>query len=324
MYEDINGKANPEHLKTATEYALDVFGSKRYAPWLHFYTAVAGEFREGWIPENFYFCAVVPTLKGDYGDLSYLKALHEPLFASDCFPDVAYLVNGLFLDRKYRPVDGSRLKDLLFSDCDKIVFKLDHTYKGKGIHFLTKGEVDLEAIRLLGNGVFQHYIRQHDLFDSFTDKSVATLRITTVADDAGAISVRACDLRFGTGDDTHVKSMTRIRLPIDPTSGAFSDHGYKGDWHSVDRHPDNNVPFAGKSVPAFGQCVSTALELHGRVPFARCIGWDVIVDRAGQVKVMEWNGDTNDIRFGEATQGPCFHGLGWEKIKPNVVSAFRR
>jgi hypothetical protein len=50
------------------------------------------------------------------------------------------------------------------------------------------------------------------------------------------------------------------------------------------------------------------------VPFTSIIGWDVAVDENHNVKVMEWNGDHNDIKFSEATQGPCFSDLGWEEL----------
>jgi hypothetical protein len=32
------------------------------------------------------------------------------------------------------------------------------------------------------------------------------------------------------------------------------------------------------------------------------------------VKIVEWNGHT-DIKFSEAATGPCFLGLGWERLK---------
>jgi hypothetical protein len=48
------------------------------------------------------------------------------------------------------------------------------------------------------------------------------------------------------------------------------------------------------------------------VPFTSIIGWDVAVDENHNVKVMEWNGDHNDIKFSEATQGACFSDRGWE------------
>ena len=32
-------------------------------------------------------------------------------------------------------------------------------------------------------------------------------------------------------------------------------------------------------------------------------------------KVIEWNAKHCDIKFSEASTGPCFLGLGWEKYK---------
>jgi hypothetical protein len=72
-------------------------------------------------------------------------------------------------------------------------------------------------------------------------------------------------------------------------------------------------------IPAFRDCVDTVLQLHGKIPFARCIGWDIAVDESGQVQVMEWNGEHNDVKFSEATQGPCFLDLNWELLNAGTL-----
>jgi hypothetical protein len=74
------------------------------------------------------------------------------------------------------------------------------------------------------------------------------------------------------------------------------------------------VPFAGKTIPAFTQCLHTVLGHHERVPFVRCIGWDITVDSEEEVRILEWNGYHNSIILAEALQGPCFKGLGWERF----------
>jgi hypothetical protein len=56
------------------------------------------------------------------------------------------------------------------------------------------------------------------------------------------------------------------------------------------------------------------LSLHEKLPFARTIGWDVVVDQHENVAVMEWNGWHNDIKFSEAADGPCFADLGWQNL----------
>ena len=74
--ESIKGKTNPLLIKTSNDYAKEVLGWKGYAPWLRAYSAMAGEFRDGWLPENYFGSVVVPKLQGEVGKkLSFLKTL---------------------------------------------------------------------------------------------------------------------------------------------------------------------------------------------------------------------------------------------------------
>lgn len=64
------GKAlNERDLKLCNDYAQDIFGSSLYAHWLKVYTLVAGVFKEGWIPDNYYGAVVLPVLNGQHGGL---------------------------------------------------------------------------------------------------------------------------------------------------------------------------------------------------------------------------------------------------------------
>jgi hypothetical protein len=65
-----------------------------------------------------------------------------------------------------------------------------------------------------------------------------------------------------------------------------------------------------------GNCPAVAtLRCHARTPLVRCIGWDMTVDHEGGVQILEWNGGHRNIKFTEATQGPCFADLGWTKLR---------
>ena len=308
------GKTSSSNIKLADEYAREVLGHSHYAPWLYVYTAIAGTFKEGWIPDNYYGSVVVPKLKGSYGDIADLKPLTFTIFGSDSFPDIASFVNGLFLTVDNTPINYRDIEGILFDKAEKIVFKIDNSKQGIGIFFFEKKSFDIEKIKKLGNGVFQSYIVQHKLFNDFAPNSVATLRMTTVVNDDGDISLRACYLRLGRIDDTHIQSTSNIRIAVDLSSGEFSTDGHLPSWLTVKEHPDTKIGFSGCRIPSFEQCVSTVLELHKKAPFARSIGWDVTVDIDDNVRLIEWNGGHNDIRFTEATQGPCFSDLGWERL----------
>lgn len=309
------GKADPSNLRLADAYARDVFGDILYAPWLRVYTAFSGTFKEGWIPDNYYGGVVVPNMKGWYGKVSSLKPLTQLIFGSRAFPDVVYLTNGLFFTDQNVVISEREIEDFVFWQSERIVFKLDQSGQGKGVYFFDRKTFDLDVVKSLGNGVIQRFIRQHDLFSRFASKPVATLRFTTVVNDVGAVSIRACFLRLGRAEDTHIQIEREICVPIDLSTGELCREGYLSDWRAVEAHPDSGVAFAGVKVPVFSKCVNTVLDLHRKIPFARCIGWDVTVDVDENVQVMEWNGEHNDVKFGEATQGPCFSDLKWERLE---------
>ena len=97
-------------------------------------------------------------------------------------------------------------------------------------------------------------------------------------------------------------------------NGMLYDEGYLANWKIIDQHPDSKIPFSNKVIPNYKECVDLVLKLHKKIPMVRSVGWDVIVDQEDHPLVMEWNGYSNDIKFSEATQGPCFKDLGWDNL----------
>lgn len=319
----VKGPLPKSVIKHCDDYASDVLGRRYFAPWLYVYSAVSGAFKEGWIPDNYYVTHVVPKLSGAYGDVSYLKPLNYRIFGSESFPDLGSHVNGMFFDREYKIIPDRKVRPALFAKNSKIVFKVDSSEQGVGVFFFDENSFSLDEIRNRGNGVFQGFIRQHALLAGFANDSVATLRITTYADQQGVVSPRACYLRLGSGSDTHVQSRSHIRVPINLADGRLFDLGYTADWLQVDAHPTSRERFAGKTIPSFQACVDRVSDLHRKVSFVRCVGWDVAIDANGQPQVMEWNGGHNDIKFSEATQGPCFADLHWEQYRPTGADLYR-
>lgn len=314
------GYPDKREIKRINDYANDVLGWQGYAPWLYVYSSVQGGFKEGWIPDNYYGSVVVPRINGAWGALSAKKTLATRIFrhsslASDPFPDIGSVVNGMFFSREGAVFKNIRdIESFIFRASSKIVFKLDASSQGRGVLFTEKGDGNLPSFLKLGNGVFQEYINQHSSFNEIVSSSVATLRLTTASDVMGVISLRGGILRLSRQGESHVTSHSSIRIPFDMRTGKLGERGFMSDWSSIDRHPDTGFLFHEMSIPAFQACVETVMNLHQQIPFVRCIGWDVIVDKAEQVKVMEWNAGHNDIKFLEAFQGPCFADLEWADL----------
>lgn len=311
--EHVEGKISYELKESCDQYAVDVLGSKVYAPWLYVYGLVSGQFKEGWIPDNYYGAIVIPRIKGAYGEASELNGL-QCSFRAGTFPDIMYRINGLFIDKDRQVVSDQAVINRLFDSQDTVVFKLDQSKQGKGVRIIHKEDFQRFELSTLPNGVFQSFIYQHPDLAKFHPESVATLRLTTIVDDAGKVSLRAGYIRFGSGQDSHVKSASHVRVPINLRNGRYSEFGYSVEWLKTDRHPDTGEVFGGDSLPGFSACVDTVLEAHREMPFVRCIGWDVAIDSSRKPYILEWNGAHNDIKFSEATQGPCFSDLGWENL----------
>jgi hypothetical protein len=314
--ERIRGKTPARDIRLCNEYAVEVLGGRRFAPWLHVYSAVAREFREGWIPQSFYDAIVAPQMQGHYGAISSLKPLNKVILSNENFPDLLSYVNGLFIDGEGKPISAADVKARLFREHDRVVYKLDRSYGGKAIHIFDRESFDVHHATDLGNGLFQSYIKQHAVFDRFHAGAVATLRIGTIYEDDGTVSPRGCYLRFANPGEVYVRGDTEIRVPIDLATGAFSEIGYMGPlWEEIPAHPASNAVFRDNVLPAFKECVSTVVGLHRTYPYTRHIGWDLAVDTEEKVRVMEWNGYSVGIMTIEMTQGPCFADLGWEKLR---------
>ena len=305
---------SPADFKRCDDYSKDVFGDRKYMPWLLVYTAVSGSFKEGWIPDNFYGEKVVPAIQGPYGRVSLLKSVSAALFDSPAFPDLGSRINGSLFDRAYRRLSFEQARKQFFEHGDHIMFKGDGSGQGKAVRTLAKRSFDRETIEHLGNGVFQRRVAQHGFFDLFSDRAVASLRITTVVKETGEITPRASYLCIATGSDTHVQARSRLRVPVDVATGALGETGHLTNWVPCEAHPTSGERFAGKTIPAFEQCLQTAVSHHQRIPFVGAIGWDIAVNRDERVRILEWNGFHNGIGYSEATQGPCFADLGWERL----------
>ena len=301
-------------LRHADEYAREVLGSARYAPWLHVYTAVSGRFREGWIPDNYYGLVVDPRKSGEAARVALIKSFTNRILDTEALPDLAYVIDGVYYGRNYRPIAQDELVELLFARDERTVFKADNSYQGRSVTFMTREDFPTEGRTRLPDGVFQSPIHQHDFFAAMSPRSTATLRITTARELDGSVSVKAAYLRLGRASDDIVTCRSHVRVAVDVANGTLSDTGYLHDWRRTDTHPDTGFRFAGQAIPGFRDAAQLCKTLHESCPHMLCLGWDLCIDQDDKPQIMEWNARYNDIKFSEATTGPCFRGLGWEQL----------
>lgn len=301
--------------READDYARSVFGSTRFAPWLYVYTLVAGHFREGWIPDNYLGRIVMPRANGPLRLIGDYKTFSNIALRTDMLPDIAYFIKGNLYDRTMSPIDAHEIRDLLPAGQNDVFVKQDDSSRGVGVQRISCDALNDDFFRGLENCAIQIPVEQHPYFEEFTSVSVATVRINTVRELDGSFGYRAPYLRFGCGDSAWIQANSSLQISILSDDGDLDPIGYDQDFLSRTTHPDTGANFENKRVPKFAEIAAACVDLHSKMPHLGLVGWDVTIDRDEKVKIFEWNTDHPGIKLAESTIGPCFTGLGWEKLK---------
>lgn len=300
--------------RLATHYATDVLGSRRYAPWLYVYAAVQGRFTEGWIPDNYFGRVVVPKVNNGFRNTS-LKTATNLLLNTPALPDIAYVIDGALYDRTMCRIDFAALRARIGSDVTSVFVKADASSRGQGVRVLSIATLTEQVLRAGGNSVIQLPIRQHPFFDEIIAGTLATIRVTTAKEPDGIVRPRAAYLRVGRADTEWVRSDRSVRIAVVSAQGDLGDRGFTEDWRQWPAHPDTGFRFAGTRIPGFAEAAALCASLHQTIPHLGIVGWDVAVNRDGVAQIIEWNGGHCDIKFSEATTGPCFAGLNWSRFQ---------
>jgi hypothetical protein len=303
------------------DYSRDVLGSGRFAPWLQTHAVIHGSFIEGWIPDNFLGRVVLPRLQNPRSKrVTGAKTLARRTLHSEHFPDRAYHVRGCWLDRDGRPLDRSRIAATLFEDGDTVFVKKDRGSRGTGVFMLRRGVFDLARLESFGDFAVQSAIQQHEAFACVMPDTAAKLRVTTTKSWGEPAIARCSSVRFGRTGDEIVTYATEIEIPVVDPSGRLLERGLTPEWTSLERHPDSGVRFSDVVVPSFEKACRICCELHDSIPHLVMIGWDLGIDREGEVQIMEWNTGHIGTIIPQALIGACFKDLGWEKLKdPSFV-----
>jgi hypothetical protein len=308
-------RVSPRVLGQIESYAREVLGSPRFTPWLRVYTAWAGEFKEGWIPDNYYGRVVLPAVQGPARHMAAFKTLaRRMLQAGDLLPDLAYRVRGHWIDVEGRPLRASDVEDLVFQYGPRAVVKSDASNQGKGVFVVERGRDDLLTLEDAGDLSVQRLIRQHESFDRFNAGSLATVRINTLKREGEPAGWRGANLRFGRPGTEVIKSSSYVKIPVLDRHGTMADYGMLDDWTRVTRHPDSGAELEGVTIPSYEAARDACLRLHDGLSHFTFIGWDVGISDDGRFYLLEWNGIHPGIVSIEAAAGPAFTDLGWEDL----------
>jgi hypothetical protein len=296
-------------IKMIKEYAGDIFGDRRYWPWLACYMEIRGEFKEGWIPNNYYSNELIRKLNPSAEALlSTAKSFDYRLFENFSIKPLAVRISGGYFGADMEPLTEEEFLRQMKKYKQEVVLKMDGGPRGKGLAF--KDSIDVTPADFLpgSNYVVQPVFEQHKLLKQFNSSSLNTIRIVTLYQSQHCVTCRYAVLKFGSVgsrvDNYNINQGGRF-FCLDENgeleAGPFNHWGQNTEPNYIQKHGLDSF-----SVPNFREAVMQCTESHLKFPYVRMIGWDVAIGRDGNPRLVEWNAWEPGIIPEEALLGPVF------------------
>ena len=309
----------PAIKRLARDYAGDVFGSPRYAPWLYVYAKSRGTFVEGWIPIDFFDHVVIRTVNRTLRRIGATKTVFRKLFGQHpAIPEVGYVIGGALYDQDYQPLSAQEAPDRIFAGIESVVIKDDGGGGGMQIRVAPTANLDgVELCRSHPNAVIQRRIRDHPRLRVGANANGARLRLTTCSVPGEASQLRAAFIAFPRSNQAYTKAGFNVVVGVDVASGTFGLRKGANQPSEAALSPELLAAdtLAGVAIPGFEQASELVTGLHDGLPHLGVIGWDVMIDEAAQPWLIEWNTGMPGVMVTESLTGPNFLGLGWHALR---------
>lgn len=292
--------------KRIKKYAKKSFGSVRYAGWLMVYTELRGEFKEGWLPDDFFSYEFLPYLNDkNLSHLSELKTFDHMIFHPHGILPLAKKINGICFDSANNKITEKKFISTIYEYKGDVVIKKDKVQSGVGVSFISAKNISSDHFQKGFNYLIQPAVQQHAVLKKIHEHSVSTLRITTYIDSSGEVNIKHRSLRVGAKDNRMVNQSGMfffLNEEGEASSNIFSRVGIDlGQFH-----PDSGVDVRTLKVPGVKAAVDICKEMHLKFPYLRFIAWDLYIDKNEIPKIIEWNTIYPGMWENEALIGPLW------------------
>ncbi|MDO5026710.1 MAG: sugar-transfer associated ATP-grasp domain-containing protein [Tissierellia bacterium] len=138
--------------------------------------------------------------------------------------------------------------------------------------------------------IIEELIDQNEELKTFNDTSVNTLRIVTLLTKEEKVKIMAAVLRIGrkgkTADNFHHFG---IAATIDVEEGIVNTPGIDREFNRYISHPDSKKQIIGYKIAYWDKIVDLVKKAAMVVKEVRYIGWDVAIDKEGNIQLIEGN-----------------------------------
>ena len=226
-----------------------------------------------------------------YNDPEYMKIFNDKVKFNERF--------NKYLKRDWLELTGNNKKEFA-KFCEKhpkFVAKPTKESCGKGVEIIDSTD---KKIYDLYNDLYNNkqilveeiVVQCKKLSDLHPD-SINTIRIVTIRNKYGVVSIVCSIIRMGTGhnvvDNFHNGG---IYCPIDIKTGKICGTAINKDGKRFSVHPTSKVKLIGYQIPNWDKIIQTTIDAHNMIPELGYIGWDVYAtkDGAGFIEGNEYPG----------------------------------
>jgi hypothetical protein len=295
-------------LKEIKGYCKSAFGNESYWPWLAVYAELTGEFKKGWMPDEYYRFKFLPRMNPEkFIGLSAQKTFDYKLFKDSIVEPLLFRSNGRYCMKDGRVISKAEAARLLSALDEEIIIKPDSSHGGEGITFKQAGELRLEELPADGDLLFQKVVKQHPELNRLYPHSINTFRVLTYMDPNGDINIKFIYLRFGQGGNRVDNSSSGGGWIFVHLNGKVEPVAYDTDGIDIGTlHPDTGIEYAELEFPFLQKVITLCEKTHQTFPYLRIIAWDVFIKENGEAKFIEWNANYPGFLAVEARFGPFF------------------
>jgi len=188
----------------------------------------------------------------------------------------------------------NEFKDFVYKH-PRFISKVVDGSHGKGIEVVDLNDraETLEAIYQelkQKNVIIEQLIEQHEELAKFNPSSVNTLRIVTLLDKDGTVRVMTANFRIGNGekfaDNFHHNGIASL---LDVETGLVITSGIDMNMNRYYIHPYTGEQIIGYQIPYWDKVVQVCKEAALVTPSVGYVGWDVAIDKNGEIIIIEGN-----------------------------------
>ncbi len=204
-----------------------------------------------------------------------------------------------YLKRTWLDVSSCTLAEFksFIANKTKIIVKPIDGYQGLGIYSLDLTDHNIEDEMLFENMQKENVVIEElitpGVLSEFNPSSINSIRVVTLLNNEKTNFIFA-GFKMGNGD-VLVDNFAYggIVSIVDLDTGIIIAPGANKKREKFIRHPYSGKQIVGYQIPKWDEILNTVVEASKIVPEVRYVGWDVTINQAGEVLIIEGN-DNSD------------------------------